>query len=302
MSNLIWLMLLVALPVWGQPTLPTPDGWVYDAAHVLDAATKAQLNALAADVEQQTSAEIAIVVVGTTAPQTPKQYVTALFNRWGVGKRGADNGVMILLAVRDRRIEIETGYGVEGILPDGKVGEIIRTAMLPHLRQQAWGVGLVAGMQRIALVLHQDSPAAPVSTGTPDEPAFPYNGLVMTLALVALILLLIGVVVRRQRHRCPKCGAQMTRRDRTLHTATYQRSGLREMVYDCPQCAHHDVRFVAIPPRVRVSHRGRLLPGGVIIGGGGGIGDGSFGGRAGSGGFSGFGGASSGGGGAGASF
>jgi uncharacterized protein len=268
----------------------------------LDAATKAQLNALAADVEQQTLAEIAIVVVGTTAPQTPKQYVTALFNRWGVGKRGADNGVMILLAVQDRRVEIETGYGVEGILPDGKVGEIIRTAMLPHLRQQAWGAGLVAGVQRIAQVLHQDSPAAPVSTATPDEPAFPYSGLVITLALVALILLLIGVVVRRRRHRCPKCGAQMTRRDRTLQTATYQRSGLREMVYDCPQCAHHDVRFVAIPPRVRVSRRGRLLPGGVIIGGGGHRGGGSFGGRAGSGGFSGFGGGSSGGGGAGASF
>ena len=175
-------------------------------------------------------------------------------------------------------------------------------AMLPHLQQQAWGAGLVAGVQRIAQVLHQDSPAAPVSMATPDEPAFPYRGLVIALALVALMPLLIGLVVRRQRHRCPKCGAQMTRRDRTLHTATYQRSGLREMVYDCPQCAHHDVRFVAIPPRVRVSHRGRLLPGGVIIGGGGRRGGGSFGGRAGSGGFSGFGGGSSGGGGTGASF
>jgi uncharacterized protein len=301
LSKVIWLMLLVALPVWGQPILPKPDGWVYDAANVLDAATKAQLNALAADVAQQTSAEIAVVVVGTTAPQTPKQYVTALFNRWGVGKRGADNGVMILLAVQDRRVEIETGYGVEGILPDGKVGEIIRTAMLPHLRQQSWGAGLVAGAQRIAQVLRQDSPAAPVSTATPDEPAFPYRGLVIALALVALMLLLIGLVVRR-RHRCPKCGAQVTRQGRTLQTATYQRSGLRELVYDCPQCAHHDVRFVAIPPRVRVSRRGRLLPGGVIIGGGGLRGGGSFGGRAGSGGFSGFGGGSSGGGGAGASF
>ena len=72
MSNVIWLMLLLALPVWGQPTLPKPEGWVYDAAHVLDAATKAQLNALAADVEQQTSAEIAIVVVETTVYSVPR--------------------------------------------------------------------------------------------------------------------------------------------------------------------------------------------------------------------------------------
>jgi uncharacterized membrane protein YgcG len=108
------------------------------------------LNALVAEVEQRTTAEIAVVVVHTTAPLTPKEYVTALFNHWGVGKRGIDNGVMVLLAIHDRRVEIETGYGVEGILPDGKAGEIIRTAMLPAFVHDRWGEGLVAGTQRVA--------------------------------------------------------------------------------------------------------------------------------------------------------
>jgi uncharacterized membrane protein YgcG len=111
------------------------------------------LNALVAEVEQQTTAEIAVVVVPTTAPLTPKEYVTALFNRWGVGKRGINNGVMVLLAIHDRRVEIETGDGVESLLPDGKAGEIIRTAMLPAFAHDRWGEGLVAGTQRVAQTL-----------------------------------------------------------------------------------------------------------------------------------------------------
>jgi uncharacterized membrane protein YgcG len=149
---LVWLVLL-GLPAGAQASLPAPQGRVNDFAQVLDPSTKAQLNALVAEVEQQTTAEIAVVVVYTTAPLTPKEYVTALFNHWGVGKRGIDNGVMVLLAIHDRRVEIETGYGVEGILPDGKAGEIIRTAMLPAFAHDRWGEGLVAGTQRVAQTL-----------------------------------------------------------------------------------------------------------------------------------------------------
>jgi uncharacterized membrane protein YgcG len=145
----VWLVLL-GLPAWAQTPLPAPQGRVNDFARVLDPSTTAQLNALVAEVERRTTAEIAVVVVHTTAPLTPKEYVTALFNRWGVGKRGADNGVMILLAIHDRRVEIETGYGVEGILPDGTAGEMIRTAMLPAFTDDRWGEGLVAGTQRVA--------------------------------------------------------------------------------------------------------------------------------------------------------
>jgi uncharacterized protein len=147
------LLLLLGLSAGAHAPFPAPQGRVNDFAQVLDPATKAQLNALAAEVEQRTTAEIAVVVVHTTAPMTPKEYVTALFNHWGVGKRGHNNGVMVLLAVHDRRVEIETGYGVEGMLPDGKAGEIIRTAMLPAFTLDRWGEGLVAGTQRVAQVL-----------------------------------------------------------------------------------------------------------------------------------------------------
>jgi uncharacterized membrane protein YgcG len=146
---------------------------VNDFAQVLDPATKAQLNALAAEVDQRTTAEIAVVVVHTTAPMTPKEYVTALFNYWGVGKRGSDNGVMVLLAIHDRRVEIETGYGVEGILPDGRVGEVIRSTMLPHFRNNRWGAGLLAGVQELARILRAEyqPPAVPTAAARRASPA-----------------------------------------------------------------------------------------------------------------------------------
>jgi uncharacterized protein len=119
---IIVLLVLLSPPAGAEELFLAPHGRVNDFAQVLDPSTKAELKTLVAEVEQQTTAEIAVVVVPTTAPMTPKEYVTALFNRGGVGKRGADNGVMILLAIHDRRAEIETGYGVEGILPDGEAG------------------------------------------------------------------------------------------------------------------------------------------------------------------------------------
>jgi uncharacterized membrane protein YgcG len=191
---------MLALPVWAQEHYPTPQDRVNDFAQVLDASTREKLNALITEVEQHTTAEIAVVVVQTTAPVTPKQYATEIFNRWGVGKKGTDNGVIILLAVQDRRVEIETGYGVEGILPDGKMGEIIRTTMIPFFKESRWGEGLLAGTQHIAQVLRaQDqvlqTPAPPAAS------ALTWRGVLFGLGWVYFFLWLGFLVVQNIRHQ-----------------------------------------------------------------------------------------------------
>jgi uncharacterized membrane protein YgcG len=304
--SLLVLVLAFLCPAWAQTPLPQPQGWVSDVAQVLDAPSKEKLNALAAEVARQSTAEIAVVVVETTAPLTPKQYATELFNQWKVGKQEADSGVLVLLAVADRRIEIETGYGVEGILPDGRVGEIIRTAMLPHFRRNAWGDGLVAGTQQIAQILRQEY-QAPSTPAEPVAPSAPLGWFVV-LAVSVVVGLLLFRAIGKRRTRCPKCGSQLVRRTDVLQAPTATRPGLREIIDDCPQCAYHDVHMATIPQRLRVPPRRRLSPplwspGGVILGGGwprggGASGGGSRGGAS----FPGFGGGSSGGGGAGASF
>jgi uncharacterized protein len=85
---------------------------------ILDEPTEAQLNSVISQLERSNGTEIAVVTVPETAPSaSPKEFTTALFKSWGIGKKGKDNGVLFLISKGDRRVEIETGYGVEAILP-----------------------------------------------------------------------------------------------------------------------------------------------------------------------------------------
>jgi len=191
--------------IQAQPPYPEPQGWVNDFARVLDAATREKLNDLVSDLEKQTTAEIAVVTVETTAPLTPKQYAVELFNRWKVGKQGKDNGVMILLAVKDRRVEIETGYGVEGILPDGKVGEIIRTYMVPYFKNNRWGEGLVAGTQQIAGVLLEDFKASQTTSGKVER-SLKTGGSLYIAGWVYFALWILYLLVQNARNRALSLG------------------------------------------------------------------------------------------------
>lgn len=135
--------------------LPEPSGWVNDFAGVISPEYKDKLNALIGEVEAKTSSEIAVVTVESMAPYDEVSYVRMLFDKWKPGKKGKDNGVLILLAVKERRWRIETGYGVEGILPDGLCGEIGRQYMVPHFKQGQYAEGLYSGTARIAEVISE---------------------------------------------------------------------------------------------------------------------------------------------------
>ncbi|HEY9768465.1 MAG TPA: TPM domain-containing protein [Coleofasciculaceae cyanobacterium] len=103
-----------------EVTNPRKDhnGWVSDMADILSSETESKLNRLISNLEQTNGTEIAVVTVPETAPESPKTFATQLFNYWGIGKVEADNGVLFLVSLSDRRVEIETGYGIESILPD----------------------------------------------------------------------------------------------------------------------------------------------------------------------------------------
>lgn len=125
-------------------------GWVTDMANILSDDTETQLNQMISELEATNGAEIAIVTVPETQPSSsPKAFTTELFNTWGIGKAGDDNGILFLTSVGDRRVEIETGYGMEGILPDAQVGLIIDSKIKPHFKTGDFDRGTLAGTEAL---------------------------------------------------------------------------------------------------------------------------------------------------------
>ncbi len=133
------------------------SGWVTDMANILSQPTESKINQLISELEAKNGTEIAVVTVLDTKPSaTPKQFATSLFNRWGIGKKGKDNGVLLLISKGERRVEIETGYGVEAILPDAKVGNIIARDITPRFKQRDFDGGTLVGTQAIVVALKGD--------------------------------------------------------------------------------------------------------------------------------------------------
>lgn len=133
----------------------TKNEWVSDMADILDLAAKQELNLIINQLEKEATAEIAVVAIKRTDGRTPKEFAVDLFSKWGIGKAGADNGVLILLVLESRRVEIETGYGLEGILPDGKVGEILDKHAIPRFKEGNYSQGLLDCVRAISEVVRK---------------------------------------------------------------------------------------------------------------------------------------------------
>ena len=142
--------------------------WVTDMAGLLDQPTKAQLNSVISQLERKKGTEIAVVTVPETSPSaSPKEFTTKLFNYWGIGKKGKDNGVLLLISKGDRRVEIETGYGVEAMLPDAKVGNIINTQITPRFKRGDFKGGTLAGTKALVVALEAPQPSSVSNKPTP---------------------------------------------------------------------------------------------------------------------------------------
>jgi uncharacterized protein len=151
--------LLCALPsAFSQAVkdLPKPTDYVSDYAHVMSAQSIDQINHLCGEVDHEAKAQIAVVTVNTTNGEEIQQYAVELEDAWGVGPKGSDRGLIILLAVKDRKRWIETGYGLEGILPDGKLGEIGRQ-MVPMLRNNDFDGAVTLAVDETSQIIAQDA-------------------------------------------------------------------------------------------------------------------------------------------------
>ena len=151
---------------WGKDSFPKPAGAVNDFAGVIAPEDKDRMEKLAQEVWEKTGTAIVVATVATLGENEEiNDYVNRLYRAWGIGKKGENKGVLMFLTVKERKMRIETGYGVEGILPDGLVGEIRDKYMLPFFRQNQYGKGMANGMIAIAAVVAKD--AGVTLTGNP---------------------------------------------------------------------------------------------------------------------------------------
>jgi uncharacterized protein len=194
--SLLVLLLLgfVALPIFGQAAIQIPakpTGYVNDFANVLSQNARNQLTALCTEIDQKAKAQIFVVAVPSLNGQPIEDFSLNLATKWGVGPKQTSSGVLILLAVQDRQYRFEVGYGLEPILPDGKVGGFGREAV-PYLRAGNYDAALMVMTRRVADVIAQDrgiklsaGPLPPArtdrSTGTP-------SGGILTLLLLGFFI------------------------------------------------------------------------------------------------------------------
>jgi uncharacterized protein len=131
-----------------------PQGYVSDFAGVLDPAAKSQLESFCAVVQQSTGAQMALVTLPSLEGEPIEDVANTIFRAWGVGQKGKDDGILLLLAINDRRSRLEVGYGLEPILPDGLDGGVLR-AMRPALRQQDYSDALMAAAETLGGAIAQ---------------------------------------------------------------------------------------------------------------------------------------------------
>ena len=150
-------LFLIVFPIEAAEIFPKPTGAVNDFAGLIPAQYKSQMENLAGELLEKTGTTVVVATVETIGDNTPSDYANRLYQAWGIGKKGEDKGVLIFLAAKERQVRIETGYGVEGIIPDGLAGEILDRYAIPYFKQSDYGRGFYETMAAVSLVVAKDA-------------------------------------------------------------------------------------------------------------------------------------------------
>ena len=172
-----------------------PAGYVNDFAGVLSPATRSRLEVLCTELDQQAHAQIAVVTVHTTGDDPIDDFAVRLEEKWKVGPKGSDRGLLLILATDDHHYRFEVGYGLESILPDGLVGDFGRQ-MVPYLRQNDYDDAVTLGVQDVARVIANDakitlSDAAQTQVQQPAQPLRLAHDIFLAIVVLVVFLWLM---------------------------------------------------------------------------------------------------------------
>jgi uncharacterized protein len=176
--------------------IPALSAHVTDLAQTLSSAERQALEAKLADWEARTTHQLAVLIVPTTRPETIEGYSIRVAEKWRLGQKGKDNGVLLLVAKEDRKLRIEVGYGLEGVLTDATSRRIIAESIAPLFREGKYAAGIDAGTNRIITVVAEGKPLPPLAAGNGQRTSgggFDFGGLLMVLFIAVPV---VGGVLR----------------------------------------------------------------------------------------------------------
>ena len=194
MLRLLFVPLLLAVSVADVPN-PRSDhgGWVTDLSDTIPDAEEAQIEAQLERMHQKHAVEIALVTV-PSVPGQPKEFATKLFNHWGIGDAKTDTGLLVLLVMDKRRLEMETGYGLESRLPDAWIVSMQRQHMIPSFKEGDFAKGLRLGLDQVDLQLATGLPPASTTTSPRNSEVISWSELVSAfLPFILFCVLLWGM-------------------------------------------------------------------------------------------------------------
>jgi len=147
------LFLILAGPAAAERPLPEPRGPVNDFAEVVPLDQERRIEAVIGELYRKTGIPVVVVTMPDIGGADYNEYATRLYETWGIGKEGEDKGVLLFVTVKERKMRIEVGYGSEGVIPDGLAGEVRDRYMVPHLKNDQYGEGLLMGTAAVAQIL-----------------------------------------------------------------------------------------------------------------------------------------------------
>ena len=167
--------------------LPQPEGFVNDFADMLSPEEENSLEALIGALEKETTAEIAIVIIPSLEGSSREEYAVELFEQWGIGKEETDNGLLILVALKEQKWKIEVGYGLEGVITDARAGRVARNYIVPNFREGNYFQGLQQATVQFAGLIKQDpSVIAEYTSRVPPKYNFLVLGIYILLAFAII--------------------------------------------------------------------------------------------------------------------
>jgi len=194
------LFLTLACPIVNHAvdTFPKPRGLVNDFANVISPQYEQKLTQVTGELLKKTGVSVVVVTMPDIGGEDYNEYANRLYAAWGIGKKGQDRGVLIFVTLKERKMRIETGYGIEGLIPDGLAGEIRDQYIVPYLKRNQFGEGLLNGTLAIASIIAKDARVNLTGQVPVKRPARRGSGL-LALAPIFLLLLVLFSMGRGRR-------------------------------------------------------------------------------------------------------